>query len=246
MIEFTPVSCCTIAIPSPITKTRRIHGTASSFSSGVRTARSSWRRISSASRSACCSVRMRRSTARPSAKRPCRMSQRGLSGTTSIPKNSTTAGSEATTSIQRQTPACSGTTAARTAFTTNAASWPDTIISSLVVTMRPRRAAGASSARYIGTTTDAPPTARPSTKRAAIITPMVGANAHTAAARKNTTARAPIRPRRPRRSAMRPPRNEPRAAPKRSDDTTVPSSSGVSGRSSNCMNGSAPLMTPVS
>ena len=57
-----------------------------------------------------------------------------------------------------------------------ATSWPETIISSLMVTIRPRRLAGAISARNSGTTAEAAPTARPSTIRDAIIGTSEGAS----------------------------------------------------------------------
>ena len=75
------------------------------------------------------------------------VSQRGLSGILSIPKNSANAGSTATSSIQRHTPSCSPQTLKMIALMTKAANWPETIITSLRVTMLPRVSTGDTSAR---------------------------------------------------------------------------------------------------
>ena len=79
-----------------------------------------------------------------------------------MPTNSATAGIAATASIQRQT--CgSWISWSRTAFMMNASIWPVTIISSLMVTIRPRRCAGAISARNSGQVAAAAPTPSPRT-----------------------------------------------------------------------------------
>ena len=63
-----------------------------------------------------------------------------------MPTNSATAGMAAMPSIQRHT--CgSWISVSSSAFIAKARNWPVTIISSLIVTIRPRRCAGAISAR---------------------------------------------------------------------------------------------------
>ncbi len=78
--------------------------------------------------------------------RPFNPYQRGESGSTSMPTSSATAGIAATASIVRHT--CgSWMRRSSSALVAKASIWPVTIISSLIVTMRPRRSAGAISAR---------------------------------------------------------------------------------------------------
>ena len=95
------------------------------------------------------------------------------------------------------------------------------------------------------TVTDAPPTASPRTKRAAIITSVLGENVQPMVPARKMTASTIIILRRPLRSARRPPNRAPKAAPNSRDEVTRPSVSGVRPRSS-CMYGRAPLITPVS
>ena len=120
-----------------------------------------------------------------------------------------------------------------------------TIMSSFCVTIRPRWAAGDISARYTGTITDAPPTARPRTVRAATSSSVVGAREQAMVETAKMRASTMMVLRRPKRSDSRPAVMAPNAAPNRRVDVTSPSVSGVSPRS-RCMNGRAPLMTPVS
>ncbi len=248
MIVLTPVICCTIAMPKPTSISFRTQGTdfmscqPPSFSRSSLTARAE---TSLSSTSARCRDRTCRSTSSASENRLCEASQRGLSGMTSIPNHSTTAGIVARTSIQRHTPPDSPPTRAMTALEVNASNCPLTIISSLRVTSAPRRSAGEISARYTGTVTDAPPTARPSTNRARTITAVVGASVQASAPTKKSTARVRIVRRRPRASDNRPPATAPSAAPSSSELVTMPSVTGVRPRSS-VMYGRAPLMTPVS
>jgi hypothetical protein len=170
--------------------------------------------------------------------------QRGESGRVNMPTNSRTAGTAATASIHRHT---EGPLYQRSspALTMKASSWPVTIISSLIVTIRPRRAAGAISARNIGTVADAEPTASPRTMRAKTMGTSEGAVALPRAPIRNKTAQT-IRLRlRPSRSAILPPPRAPNAAANNSELTTKPSQNDVSCRSSR-MYRSAPEMTPVS
>ena len=162
-----------------------------------------------------------------------------------MPMNSAIAGRTATTSMTRQTPGCSPQTLKMIALMMNAANWPLTIITSLRVTMPPRRSTGATSARYTGTVAEAPPTARPSTNRKAARIGQLGESTHPSVARPNTTASMMMLWRRPNRSDSAPPTMAPMAAPKIRMLTTTPSVNEVSPRSA--LRGlSAPLMTPVS
>ncbi|ALE83390.1 hypothetical protein XF36_09730 [Pseudonocardia sp. HH130629-09] len=110
---------------------------------------------------------------------------------------------------------------------------------------RPRIRAGASSDRYIGTTTETIPTPTPITKRnptsIATFTPRAAPSVPTT----NTMPPSRISGRRPRVSASLPETPAPSIAPTSSPDTTVPCSSEDSGMSSG-MNRIAPEMTPVS
>jgi len=92
--------------------------------------------------------------------------QRGESGRKNIPTNSATAGIAATVSMTRHTLwLCESELIS--SLIPKAMNWPLTIISSLMVVIRPRRWAGAISDRYSGTVTEAAPTASPSTTREA-------------------------------------------------------------------------------
>lgn len=114
----------------------------------------------------------------------------------------------------------------------NATIWPVTIMSSLMVTMRPRRLAGAISARNSGTVAEAAPTASPRMIRANTIGTSEGAAALPRAPKKNSTAQT-IRVRlRPRASASLPPMRAPNAAANSSELTTKPSQNDVRWRSS--------------
>ena len=162
-----------------------------------------------------------------------------------MPMNSATAGMDATPSIQRQT-WVSSMSWSRTAFMMNASIWPLTIISSLMVTIRPRRCAGAISARNSGQVAAAAPTPRPRTMRAATMTVTFGASAQARAPTRNRPAQTNRLPLRPSTSASRPPSRAPIAAPGNSSElTTIASDVVVSVRSS-FMYSRAPEMTPVS
>jgi len=118
---------------------------------------------------------------------------------------------------------------------TNASSWPVTIISSLIVTMRPRMCVGAISARYSGTVAAAAPTPKPSRIRKITMMVTFGANAQPIAPTRNSTPQTKSEPRRPRESASFPPTRAPTAAPGNSSElTTQASVAGVRLRSS-CM-----------
>jgi hypothetical protein len=125
MIVFTPVICCTIAMPHPTNSSLRSQGvllmscqppglSRSSLTASALTS------FSSASARACDRTCFR--TSRASPKRLLEASQRGLSGITSMPNHSTTAGSVAMTSIQRHTPPDSPPTRAMTALDVKASS----------------------------------------------------------------------------------------------------------------------------
>ncbi len=144
-----PVACWTIASPQPIRTTRRIHGTSRITENGVDFVLSTCAvcsTIRAYSLSASAAGRLRSSTARASAIRPWRPYQRGESGSTSMPSSSATAGTAATASMVRQTCGSWMRWSSR-ALVAKASIWPVTIISSLMVTIRPRRSAGAISAR---------------------------------------------------------------------------------------------------
>ena len=82
-------------------------------------------------------------------------------------------------------------------MTTNAANWPTTIASSLRPVIDPRISNGASSARYTGTTVDAPPTASPRMIRPATRIANPGEKTATSTPTKNMTASTMIVVRRP-------------------------------------------------
>lgn len=113
------------------------------------------------------------------------------------------------------------------------------------VTIRPRWAAGDISARYTGTITDAPPTARPRTVLATTSSSVVGAKEQAIVESAKIRASAMMVRRLPKRSESRPAVMAPNAAPKSRVEVTRPSVSGVSPRS-RCIKGRAPLITPVS
>ena len=110
--------------------------------------------------------------------------QRGESGRKNIPTNRAMAGMVAMPSIQRHT--CgSWIRASSSAFIANARNCPVTIISSLIVTIRPRRCAGAISARYSGQVAAAAPTPKPSRIRPAVMIATLGAIAQIRAPTRN-------------------------------------------------------------
>ena len=154
------------------------------------------------------------------------------------------AGMAATMSIHRQT-LWPPNKALMSALIANARSWPLTIISSLIVTIRPRRCAGAISARYTGTVAAAAPTAIPRTIRAGNMTPNDGASALPNAPKKNKIAQNLKAPLRPKTSDSLPPISAPIMAPNSSALTTLASCTSDRFRSA-LRNGSAPEMTPVS
>jgi hypothetical protein len=127
----------------------------------------------------------------------------------------------------------------------NARNCPPTIMSSLMVTMRPRRCTGAISARNIGTIADAAPTASPRMMRAPTMISNVGAAAAPTPPKKNSREHTMSAFLRPRLSAIFPPRSAPKIAPNSNELTTVASWTVLSCRSST-RNGSAPEITPVS
>ena len=87
-----------------------------------------------------------------------------------MPMSNATAGTAAIPSMYRQT--CGSLiSASSTAFMMKASICPVTIISSLMVTIRPRRSAGAISARNSGQVAAAAPTPKPRMIRVASITP---------------------------------------------------------------------------
>src|SRR3954464_66402 len=100
-----------------------------------------------------------------------------------------------------------------TALIAKASSWPTTIANSLRPARLPRRSVGASSARYTGTVTEAPPTAKPRTTRATSNTPRPGASTPPRVPTKKRTARMVSVFFRPRLSLMRPPTTDPDRGP---------------------------------
>ena len=175
----------------------------------------------------------------------------------SIPKNRTRAGKAQMENMMRQTPSMlPPSQAPRIAFMTNAASWPATIAISLRPVMEPRISWGASSARYTGTTVDAPPTATPSMMRPATSTSKptgekvpgsgpAGEKTTNTVPTKNRTASATMVLRRPHKSAICPDTSAPSAAAKTSELITTPTCKRFR-PSSAAIGPSAPLATPVS
>ena len=149
MTELMPVNCWNTPSPTPMKISRRIQRTPRSEAPPVWAARSSsasaW--TSAISASARSGERTWRSTSSASSSRSLRTSQRGLSGIRSMPTNSAIAGSTATASMERQTPSFSPQTWKMIALMMNAANCPLTIMTSLRVTMLPRRSYGAISER---------------------------------------------------------------------------------------------------
>ena len=133
----------------------------------------------------------------------------------------------------------------RIALTVNAANWPTTIAISLRPVIEPRISNGASSARYTGTTVEAPPTASPRTTRPVTTIGKPGAKTTNSTPKKNITARMRIVFLRPIASEIRPPRSAPTAAANTSELITMPVWSSDSPSSSD-IGPSAPLETPVS
>jgi hypothetical protein len=197
------------------------------------------------SSSASSGLRLRFSTRRVSSSRPRTAYQRGESGTTNSPAKNATAGIAAIASIQRHTFG-SSMSWSRTAFMTNASNCPVTIMSSLIVTIRPRMCTGAISARYSGTVADAAPTPKPSTIRKITMMTTFGAMPQPSAPIKKAAAQTNSAPLRPKASAILPPTRAPTAAPGNSSElTTTASLVGVRLRSS-CIYKRAPEITPVS
>jgi hypothetical protein len=114
-----------------------------------------------------------------------------------------------------------------------------------MVTMRPRRWAGAISARYSGTVAAAAPTAIPRMIRATSMIPKDGASELPRAPRRKRTAQNVRLPFRPNRSDSLPPIKAPSIAPNSSELTTLASCTLDRLRSS-FRKGRAPEMTPVS
>ena len=128
----------------------------------------------------------------------------------------------------------------------NASICPVTIISSLMVTIRPRRCAGAISARNSGQVAAAAPTPSPRTTRATSITSKFGAVAQPRAPTRNRPAQTSRLPLRPSASASLPPSSAPRAAPGNSSALTTSASWVVVSPRSSFMYSRAPEITPVS
>ena len=131
------------------------------------------------------------------------------------------------------------------AFMMKASIWPTTIASSPRPARLPRRSVGASSARYTGTVTEAPPTAKPRMIRDGIITSRFGANTPPRVPTKKRTARMVSVFFRPRVSLSLPQTSAPIAAPSSRVLVTRPSPVAVSPRSA-FIGSRAPLITPVS
>ena len=131
------------------------------------------------------------------------------------------------------------------ALIANASSWPTTIASSPRPARLPRRSVGASSDRYTGTVTDAPPTANPRITRDGIITSRFGANTPPRVPTKNRTASMVSVLLRPSVSLSLPHTSAPTAAPASRVLVISPSPVVVSPRSA-FIGSRAPLITPVS
>lgn len=133
------------------------------------------------------------------------------------------------------------------ALNTNANNCPETIMNSFCVTIRPRRFDGATSARNVGTITEAPPTAKPKTKRTDAKIGAVGDNVEAMVETTNKIASPVMTLCRPRRSEMRPVKTAPKAAPNVNELATKPSMEGdIFSSPALVINGNAPLITPVS
>ena len=130
-------------------------------------------------------------------------------------------------------------------MTTKAANWPTTIASSLRPVIDPRISNGASSARYTGTTVDAPPTASPRMIRPTTRSSKPGEKTTISTPTKNMTESTMIVVRRPMASEIFPPTRAPTAAAKISELMTIPNCRSDS-PSSWAIGPSAPLVTPVS
>ena len=120
-----------------------------------------------------------------------------------------------------------------------------TIASSPRPARLPRRSVGASSDRYTGTVTEAPPTAKPRITRDGIMTARFGASTPPRVPTKKTTARMVSVFFRPRTSLSRPQTSAPIAAPTSRVLVIRPSPVAVSPRSA-FIGSRAPLITPVS
>ena len=131
------------------------------------------------------------------------------------------------------------------ALIAKASSWPMTIASSPRPARLPRRSVGASSDRYTGTVTEAPPTAKPRITRDGIMTARLGASTPPMVPTKKTTARMVSVFFRPRTSLSRPQTSAPIAAPTSRVLVIRPSPVAVSPRSA-FIGSRAPLITPVS
>ncbi len=112
-------------------------------------------------------------------------------------------------------------------------------------TSEPRISAGAVSEMYRGPTKEATPMARPTTTRAPMSHPTLGANAMPRAPRKKTAAVTRMSLRRPRRSARFPPTIATTTAPT-STPLTTSSCWREESVKSRLTNSSAPEITPVS
>ena len=123
---------------------------------------------------------------------------------------------------------------------------PVTIINSLMVTIRPRRSAGAISARNNGHVAAAAPTPSPRMIRATSITSKFGATAQPSAPNRNNPAQTSRLPLRPSTSASFPPSSAPTAAPGNSRALTTRASCVVVSPRSSFMYSRAPEITPVS
>ena len=166
--------------------------------------------------------------------------QRGLSGRKNIDTNTNEAGIAAIATIARHDHTPTSVTP-----TVLANRMPIPIATLNIVTMLPRRAAGASSEMYIGTTWVAPPTARPRNTRAAISSSTPGASAQAIAPTVNSAVTIITVRRRPSRWVNRPEPIAPTTAPSRMADAT--SSCAVWPRwNSFVISSSAPEMMPVS
>ena len=163
-----------------------------------------------------------------------------MSGSSSMPMSSTTAGTAPRPSIQRHDPESASAELVR-----KATSWPMTIISELRLTRRPRMCGGDISEMYMGTTMDTAPMHTPSSVRAAPSSKAEPAMAHHRLPTMKPTAPMSTVARRPIASATRPPVKAPMAAPTRSIAVTVDSCAAVSSKE-RWMNSRAPEMTPVS
>ena len=182
--------------------------------------------ISRICRCACSAPPTRVSTAKASCCRPCLVSQRGLSGTTSRQSRNSTAGSTSEPNIHRQpvltfhdSPGADSATSQLTMATT---SMPEMMAIWLSETNRPRRWAGATSAMYSGESIDAMPTPSPPTNRAITNSEKVRGRADPMADTANSTADSSRTLLRPKRSLKGPAQAAPIMHPTRTLETAQP------------------------